>query len=247
MLPIVQHNESFKYLGRYFNYAMDNSDHKHELLSETERLLEKIDLLPLHPRFKLELYGKYLLPKISWHLTIADINITWVKQTLDMICHNKFRSWLEIPANGTLDILLQAKSKFGLNIIDISTKHTQCQIILRNKLKNSKCCDIRSVHNDTSKDTNIQYDRYLSAKEALKEIRKDKIGNMVTNFTSQSLVIKAMWEEAFAENVKHWQSTISSLPKNVTILLRDTSTTLYRPSKTCPCGKKQRTVCAVPV
>ena len=93
------------------------------------------------------MYGKYVLPKISWHLTIADINITWVKQTLDMICHNKFRSWLEIPANGTLDILLQAKSKFGLNIIDISTKHTQCQIILRNKLKNSKCCDIRSVHN----------------------------------------------------------------------------------------------------
>ena len=73
---------------------------------------------------------------------------------------------------------------------------------------------------------------------------------MVTNFTSQSLVIKAMWEEAFAENVKHWQSTISSLAKKLifTILLRDTSsTTIYRPSKTCPCGKKQRTVCAVPV
>ena len=75
----------------------------------------------------------------------ADINITWVKQTLDMICHNKFRNWLEISANRTLDILLQAKSKFGLNIIDISTKHTQCQIILRNKSTNSKCCDIRSV------------------------------------------------------------------------------------------------------
>ena len=113
MLPIVQHNESrFKYLGRYFNYA-HYIVHKHELLSETERL-EKIDLLPSHLRFKLELYGKYLLPKISWHLTIADINITWVKQTLDMICHNTFRSWLEVSANGTLDILLQAKSKFVL-------------------------------------------------------------------------------------------------------------------------------------
>ena len=127
MSPIVQHNESFNYLGRYFNYAMDNSDHKHESLSETERLLEKIDLLPLHSRFKLELYGRHILSKISWHLTIGDINITcMVKQTLDMICHNKFRSWLETPTNGTLDIRLQAKSKFGLNIIDISTKHTQC-------------------------------------------------------------------------------------------------------------------------
>ena len=56
---------------------------------------------------------------------------------------------------------------------------------LKKQLKNSKCCDIRSVHNDTSKDTNIQYDRHLSAKYALKEIRKDKIGNMVTNFTNK--------------------------------------------------------------
>jgi hypothetical protein len=53
MLPIVQQNESFTYLGRYFNYEMDNSDHKHWLVSETERLLKKIDQLPLHPRFKL--------------------------------------------------------------------------------------------------------------------------------------------------------------------------------------------------
>ena len=49
---------------------------------------------------------------------------------------------------------------------------------LKKQIKNSKCCDIRSVHNDTSKDTNIQYDRYLSAKEALKEIRK---GNKYSN------------------------------------------------------------------
>jgi hypothetical protein len=73
----------------------------------------------------------------------------------------------------------------------------------------------RSVYNDTSKHTNTQYDRYLSAKDVLKETREDKIGNIVNNFTSQSLVIKAMWEEAFAENVKHWQSSINSLPKNI--------------------------------
>ena len=73
-----------------------------------------------------------------------------------------------------------------------------------------------SVYNDTSKHTNTQYDQYLSAKDVLKEIREDKIGNIVNNFTSQSLVIKAIWEEAFAENVKHWQSSnINSLPKYI--------------------------------
>ena len=136
MIPTVKRNERFCYLGRYYNFAMDNSDHKGLLFEETEEILGKIDRLALHPKFKLQLYMKYLLPKISWHLTIADIDKTWVRQTLDMMCHNKFRAWLEIPPCGTLDILLLAKSKFGLNIIDISVKFTQYQVVLRSKLKN---------------------------------------------------------------------------------------------------------------
>ena len=113
-------------------------------ISETERLLNKIDRLPLHPRFKLELYAEYLLPKISWHLTIADINITWVKQSLNMLCHNKFREWLEIRARSTLDILFQAKSKFGLNIIDVSN-------------------EIHPVPNDPKKETKKLYNPLISA------------------------------------------------------------------------------------
>ena len=108
MIPAVHRNESFCYLGRYYNFAMDNSEHKQMLISGTKDILEKIDRLPLHPKFKLQLYMKYLLPKISWHLIVADIDKTWVKQTLDMMCHNKFRAWLEIPPCGTLDILFLA-------------------------------------------------------------------------------------------------------------------------------------------
>ena len=76
LIPSVNRNESFCYLGRYYNFAMDNTDHKQILISETEDILEKIDRLPLHPKFKLQLYMKYLLPKMSWHLTIADIDKT---------------------------------------------------------------------------------------------------------------------------------------------------------------------------
>ena len=101
MIPTVKRNESFCYLGRYYDFAMDNSDHKRLLFEETEEILGKIDRLALHPKFKLQLYMKYLLPKISWHLTIADIDKTWVRQTLDMMCHNQFRAWLEIPPCGT--------------------------------------------------------------------------------------------------------------------------------------------------
>ena len=46
-IPTLENNESFKYLGRYFNYAMDNHEHKRYLLSETDNTLNKIDKLPL--------------------------------------------------------------------------------------------------------------------------------------------------------------------------------------------------------
>ena len=76
-----------------------------------------------------------------------------------MMCYNKFCVWLEIPPCGTLEILFLAKSKFGLNTVDISTKFTQSQVVLRNKLKNSSCPDIRQVYVATSTNINVQYDR----------------------------------------------------------------------------------------
>ena len=45
--------------------------------------MKRIDDLPLHPKNKMLIYQRYVLYKLSWNLTIADIDITWVKQSLD--------------------------------------------------------------------------------------------------------------------------------------------------------------------
>ena len=92
---------------------------KKELLDITNKTLNKVDTLSLHPKHKRDIYLKYYMSKISWHLTVADIPNTWMKQHRDTICHNKIRYWLEILPNGTHDILL-TKAKFGLKVIDVS-------------------------------------------------------------------------------------------------------------------------------
>ena len=102
----VEPGGSFKYLGRYFDYDMDDSEHKRELLQRTTEILKIVNCLPLHPRKKLMIYSRHLLSKISWDLTIADLDVTWVKNTLDNLCHNHIRRWLEIPPRGTIEILL---------------------------------------------------------------------------------------------------------------------------------------------
>ena len=60
------------------------------------------------------LYQRYVLFKISWHLTVADLQITWVKQNLDNITLKFIRLLLEIPIAGTLNVIRQSKNKFVL-------------------------------------------------------------------------------------------------------------------------------------
>ena len=119
LIKAIEIDDYFTYLGRHFDFKMTNNQHKKELIETVNELLATINNLPLHPKNKLHLYQRYVLPKISWHLTVADLSITWVKNNVDNIISSQIRSWLEIPISGTLDIIQLTKSKFGLGIVEI--------------------------------------------------------------------------------------------------------------------------------
>ena len=46
----INENESFRYLGKWFNFSMNNSEHKRELVETSENILDTIHKLPLHPK-----------------------------------------------------------------------------------------------------------------------------------------------------------------------------------------------------
>ena len=150
----------FKYLGRYFNFHMDNSDHMSVLLDTIKDLMLKIDCLPCHPKNKLLLYHHFVLSKLSWHLTIADLSKTWVVENLDSVVSRFVRQWLELPICSTFSSLLLSTSRYGINLILPSTKFIECQTIIRNALKSSPTPDIKSLWADTSYGTNLQYDQF---------------------------------------------------------------------------------------
>ena len=76
LVPTVKNGESFKYLGRFFNFEMDNNDHKSLLLSSLQSMLKTIGSLHIHSKNKLFLYDRYVLSKLSLHFTVADISKT---------------------------------------------------------------------------------------------------------------------------------------------------------------------------
>ena len=101
-IPVIEIEKSFCYLGRYFDYEMSNDKHKLELVSLLTNQMKDIDLKPLHPKNKILLYNRYVLPKLSWHLTIASISKTWISENLDSIFAQYIRKWLELPISGAL-------------------------------------------------------------------------------------------------------------------------------------------------
>ena len=61
LVPTVQIGKSFIYLGRYFNFSMDNHDHLSEVLDLVTNLTTQIDGITCHPKNKLLLYHRFVL------------------------------------------------------------------------------------------------------------------------------------------------------------------------------------------
>ena len=148
---------------------MSDEEHKSELTSLIGNLMRDIDQKPLHPKNKILLYNRYVLSKISWYFTVASLSKTWVTEHIDPTINQYIRKWLEIPISGTLSNLYLTQNKFGLNIVPISIKFAQCQTILRNVLKSSPNESIQQLWKTTNRYTNLQYDKYKTVKDVLKD------------------------------------------------------------------------------
>ena len=63
LIPTAEIGKSFKYLGRYFNFSMDNHNHLSEVLDLVTTLLAQIDGIPCHPKNQLLIYHRFVLSR----------------------------------------------------------------------------------------------------------------------------------------------------------------------------------------
>ena len=215
MVPCVKHEDSFRYLGRHFDFHMSNQVHKIELSNLVTSMLNIIDSLPLHPNSKLLLYNRYLLSKISWHFTGCDLSKTWIIQHLDNTVSHCIRKWLDLPISSTLSNILLPHEKFGLDIILPSTKFAQCQTVRRNALKSSPNEAIRNLWKDTSNNMNVQYDIYKNTKEVLKAVRSEHEMKLQNDLISQGWFFSIISQQSILNLTSAWSSVQRKLPKNI--------------------------------
>ena len=215
LVPTVERNNSFKYLGGFFNFSLDNTDHMSALLSIINDLVMKVDCLPCHPKNKLLLYHRFVLSKLSWHLTIADLGKTWVIENLDSIVTGYVRKWLELPISATISSLILNKSRYGINLLLPSTKFMECQTVICNSLKSSPNFDIKAVWAETSYGTNLQYDQFQNTKQVLKSIQQDHEEPINNTLLSQGLVISSIIKQSSQNFRGVWSIVQQNMQRNI--------------------------------
>ena len=214
-VPTVAVGNSFKYLGRYFNFSMDNIDHMSKVLQLITGLMRKIDEIPCHPKNKLLLYHRFVLSKISWHFTIADLGKTWVSENIDNLVSKYIRQWLELPICATLSTLVLSKSKYDISLILPSTKFAQCQVVMRNALKSSPNTDINALWSLTSSGCNIQYDQYRNTTQVLTAIRDDNEDRIRHELKSQGFVLSSILLQGSKHTRHLWTKVHCNMPRNI--------------------------------
>ena len=144
-----------------------------------------------------------------------------------------------------MNIVTQSKPKFRLGVTLPSTRHTQCRVIFRNKLRKSSNHNIREVHKST-RNINILYNHFNSTRETLKHICSSDVSCIMEKLITQSLVVKSIWEFADGRFINQWSNVISHLPRNIfsfTILYLNN--TLANSTNAIKSGKTNSPTCTI--
>ena len=177
--------------------------------------LQRIDDLPLYPKNNLLVYHSYVLSKVSWHFTVADLPKTWVTENLDNLVSRYIRSWLDLPVSATLTSLVVTKNQFGLNLQMPSVKFTQCQTVSRNILRSSHNANVQALWKNTSNGTNLHYDMYRNTKEVLKAVKSGNRERLTQNFPSQGALLSFLLDHSLKKLNEIWSGVQSNLPANI--------------------------------
>ena len=219
-IPALELGSSFKYLGKLFNFEMNNDEAKSNLINRLSGYLEIIKNLKVKVTMKLKILRVFIPSQFNFDLRIYDFAYTWIEQNLDQLSVNAVNEWLELP-NGTCtaEFLQLPMKQGGYGIPSMKTTAQRLRLSLRFRLKHNIDDDLRDIWHATSNNNNIPLDALIikhqtksSAMEALEFDRQNAATQHVTSLKVQGRVFATI-KEAFEESIIYAWSTMScSLP-----------------------------------
>ena len=150
LVPPIEDGQSFMYLGKEFNFKMDCTEIKIDILNELQCYLKKIDLFPIHPFSKIHVVQSYVYSKFRWRFSMYPLTRSWIQSNLDSIVSKYIRKWLQIPISGNISHLKLPKLQLRIDFFSASDIYDQCKLTVRRILRTLVNPDIQQLYTKTS-------------------------------------------------------------------------------------------------
>ena len=218
-VPAISQGESFTYLGRIFDFNMNNDAAKHALCKKFNSLLEITSSLKIKTQLKLKILHHYIYSQITHELKMYPLGETWIDQNLDSILMKHVRSWLRMPISTCMkEVLTLPKNRGGFGIPTTLHLYKKLSLVKRSALKNSSRPEIRQVWTDTSA-KNIATDSLLCSSDGLSEAKKSLKSSLILQAESHlhSLVLQGQAIQVIVDcipksGIEQWSRVVEALP-----------------------------------
>ena len=214
-MPSVALGESFKYLGKLYDFNFKNELAKTLIIKKLTDYLFVTSKLKIKVQLKIKVLKQYIYSQLRFELKIYNFGATWINENLDSVITKHVRDWLQMPISSCVkEMMTLPANKLGLSLPTLKYLSEQMWLQKRNTLKNSKSPDIFKVWSDSSV-KNVKYDSLLQNtpfKTATATLKNSQIEESATHFYSlpiQGIAAKTVNENIPKAHISIWASNLN--------------------------------------
>ena len=128
-----ERENTIKFLGGPITVPHTKSHHFEEKL---ERLLKRVEEVPVTGRQKLLLYKAGVCPRLNWDLGVMQLPISWVQSTLEARATHFLKRWSGLAKSADPAHLYVPKSEGGLQLPSLTLLYKKLKVMGGEKCQN---------------------------------------------------------------------------------------------------------------
>jgi hypothetical protein len=219
-IPPVPVGGNFTYLGKVFDFNMQNEPAKSMILNKLQTLINVTTGLKIRSQLKLKILNLFIHSQLTFELRLYNLGSTWITQHMDAIQTNFIRECLDLPVSSCVkELSILPKTRGGLGIQSFANISDNLWLRKRNSLKKSNHMEIRQFWSDSSakfvRMDSMLHDHtpiHISSK-TMTSAQTSEAEKHFLGLEIQGVATRSILENISAINIKIWNEALESFPQ----------------------------------
>ena len=103
---------------------------KQHVLQKLDKMLQRVDNVPVTRQQKLKLYRVGICPRLTWDLAVNSLPLSWVTKELESLATRFLKKWSGLAKSADTSQLYLPQSRGGLSLPAVSLMYKRQQVSL---------------------------------------------------------------------------------------------------------------------